>query len=91
MCHPNAQPSPPLGAAFPPPPAQRDAGSCFDAWVLSGGHCQITCGRCNCPGVCFCTDIPASPDFTCSQQAAWGKVRRRQGMLSRHEAVMAPA
>ncbi|PRW59569.1 Surface containing fasciclin-like repeats [Chlorella sorokiniana] len=63
-----------LAPGYPSCQALRDAGSCFDAWVLSGGHCQITCGRCTCPGVCFCTDIPPSgSEFLCSQQAAWGK------------------
>ncbi|PSC74279.1 Flavin-containing monooxygenase FMO GS-OX-like 3 [Micractinium conductrix] len=51
----------------------RDAGRCFDAALLAGRHCQTTCGRCTCPSVCVCTDIPPSAGHTCRQQAAWGK------------------
>lgn len=55
---------------------QRDAGQCFDAALLASDLCQTTCGRCRCPGVCVCTDIPPSVGFTCGQQTAWGKVGR---------------
>ena len=38
-----------------------------------------SCGRCSCPGVCYCTDIPPDASYSCTKQAAWGKVREAVG------------
>lgn len=37
---------------------QRDKGYCEKDWIVSGGYCETTCGRCPCPDPCRCTDVP---------------------------------
>lgn len=86
---PSAPPPPALAAAPHPtcacndtaPPGssclvERDAGNCFAPHMLEGRLCDVTCGRCSCPGACVCTDVPPSASFTCAQQATWNKVGR---------------
>ena len=40
----------------------------YSASMVAMGQCTITCGRCICPGQCFCSDVPPDGSFTCAQQ-----------------------
>lgn len=63
--------------------SQREFGKCFADWMVNGGFCDTTCGRCSCPGSpappeleidasgkeCICSDQPPPcSDFPCEQQ-----------------------
>ncbi|PRW32690.1 General transcription factor 3C polypeptide 5 [Chlorella sorokiniana] len=50
----------------------RDAGSCHSVWMVAADACALTCGRCT-PCTCTCSDVPPDGQYTCAQQAAWGK------------------
>eukprot|EP01025_Chloroclados_australasicus_P000164 TRINITY_DN10080_c1_g3_i2.p1 TRINITY_DN10080_c1_g3~~TRINITY_DN10080_c1_g3_i2.p1 ORF type:complete len:557 (-),score=75.52 TRINITY_DN10080_c1_g3_i2:92-1762(-) len=66
---------------------QAAFGKCEVQWMIDGGFCEATCGRCSCEPqqitiaesarpVCACDDIPPSTFGTCEQQKQWGKCSR---------------
>ncbi|KAG1661973.1 hypothetical protein FOA52_007145 [Chlamydomonas sp. UWO 241] len=51
--------------------AQRMSwGNCGDSWMVDGGYCDATCGRCGSSGVCV--DTTPTDGISCAQRMSWG-------------------
>ncbi|CAG9467721.1 unnamed protein product [Pedinophyceae sp. YPF-701] len=59
----------PAGSRYPCE-LQKEWGKCGERWIVEGGYCMVTCGRCGSEAAC--DDVQPPGGYTCAQQAGWG-------------------
>eukprot|EP01023_Acetabularia_acetabulum_P007081 TRINITY_DN1300_c0_g1_i1.p1 TRINITY_DN1300_c0_g1~~TRINITY_DN1300_c0_g1_i1.p1 ORF type:complete len:202 (+),score=50.39 TRINITY_DN1300_c0_g1_i1:190-795(+) len=53
--------------------ARKANGGCDKAYMVSGGFCDVTCGRCTEPVITDnCSDVTPDGGFTCAERALFG-------------------